>query len=154
MHIHTHRQTQTQTHTHTHTPICRVYISRFTPQQSNFIFTPTHIFIPLLQRLMPNYNPFLFRLALALRHCLRPAKKNITKKKAGNTVTDVYYSLERRVEKSYWIPYLCRSFPAKKPYNWWLICAEWPASRPMSLCHLLPSITSFIEFLGKRNLIC
>ena len=32
-----------------------------------------------------------------------------------------------RVAKTHRMPYLCWSFSAKEPYNWWLFCGQWPA---------------------------
>jgi len=37
-----------------------------------------------------------------------------------------------RVAKTHRIPYLCRSFSAKLPYNLWLFCGKWPVTWKMT----------------------
>jgi len=56
------------------------------------------------------------------------SKREPTPNAIGSIVTCMYRCMYQRVAKTCRIPYLYRSFSAKKPYNSWLFSKKWPAT--------------------------
>jgi len=56
-----------------------------------------------------------------------------------HTYTYTYYL--HRMAVMHMMPYICRSFFAKEPYNWWLFCGKWPTN----IMHLRHRVACFLR---------